>query len=305
VRTPSLEIGRIALASREVKERRRSARLRFGDSGAKLLILVLGSTMAGVWMIVPRPVPPTEPPSLTLDGSRVRAVVEQDRRRAAAVPRSEAVLTLERLIGAQNLAEVGPGEPAGAFDARRRSLHRAAARVHEDHGDGALDAMRARDTIALGDALEGGMDPQERRAHLGSFPRMMDRYGLRVGARSVAPPFVVRTLFKARWNALIGLEPTVGFEPVERLAYWGWLALHAEGAPLALREGALDGYAAAGGGRLEEARAALALRAGRLAPAAQWMVQAHRSEGGPRLRNHSLWLLAEAGRSVDSDSSIP
>lgn len=260
-------------------------------SGAKLLAVILACGCAGIWLSLPRPVPPYEPPSLTLDGAAVQRVLATDRRGAGDAPRGEAVFALEALIREQGRAELGPGETPTAFQGRRAALERTAARVTREHGPNALAALRARATERLPQALAGGLEEDERDALLGTFPRMLERYDLVVNGERLAPPFVVRTLFKARWNGIVGLDLTAGLAPVERRAYWGWLALHAASAPIAMRQGALDAYAAAGGSRVAEARAVLSYREGDVERAAHWMGRAHAQHGGLRLRNHALATL--------------
>ncbi|MFW6051419.1 MAG: hypothetical protein ACODAU_09605 [Myxococcota bacterium] len=260
-------------------------------AGAKLLLLIAASGTAGTWMALPQAVPPREPPSLVVDRGATARVIDADRRLAAEAPRSEAVLALRRLVTEQGAAEVGPGEPAGSVDRRRAALRRAADRILRDHGVRALLATRAAAVERLGPALSGREDDEARAGLLGSFPRMLDRYALRVRGARIAPFFVVRTLFKARWNALVGRSLTWELVPVERLAYFGWLALHAHGADPALRLDALERFAAEGGARVDEARAVLALAAGRRVEAARAMEDALAAHGGLRLRNHALALL--------------
>ncbi|MFW6085963.1 MAG: hypothetical protein ACODAG_02065 [Myxococcota bacterium] len=242
-------------------------------------------------MVVPRAVPPSEPPSLTLDRKAVAAVLAADRRAASQAPKSEAVLGLERLLAAQGRAEVGPGESPRAFQERQAALSEAADRVRRTHGDGALPALRARATGRLAAASAGTLEPKARDGLLGSFPKMLERYGLVVGGERIAPFFVERTLFKARWNTLVHRPPTDGFARAEARAYWGWLALHAGGADVQMRVAALDHYEAADGTRVNEARAVLAHRAGRSTEAARWLDRAVSRHGGLRLRNHALALL--------------
>jgi hypothetical protein len=254
--------------------------------------LVILPALTTAWWILPRAVPVVEPPSLTLDRTEARRVRERDRSLAEAAPRSEATRALERLIREQNLAEVGAGEPAGTFDARRLELARAVERVRADHGVDGLEALRAVAAEGVDRALDGGMASGEQDALLGSFPRVGARYGLWHDGHRLAPRFVVRTLFKARWNALVGLEPTEKLAPAEELAYWGWLALHAPVADVTRREEALVRYGALGSKGVHEAQAWMAHRAGRPAEAARWMALAHEANGGVRLRNHTLWLMA-------------
>jgi hypothetical protein len=297
------------LGQNEVKERRASRRTSFGDAGVRLLVLVAVPAMAAVWMVMPRPVRPVEPPSLVLAGEEVAEVTARDETPPEPAPESEAVRLLLRLVREQNLAEVGTGEPPGTLRRRQATVRQAVVDVVREHGAWAIDALRSAAVRELWPAMAGSVkesaEQEEIDAILGSFPRMVRRYGLWVNGHRVAPRFVVRTLFKARWNALLGLETTEGFAPVERQAYWGWLALHAGGADPALRLDALTRYAEVGGARTEEARAVLLLEAGHTAEAAAHMTRAHEAGGGLRLRNHALWLLAEAGGAVDTGGAIP
>jgi hypothetical protein len=275
----------------EVKERPRP-RWRIEPPTAALLVLVMLSALTTAWLMLPRAVPMVEPPSLTLERTEARRVHDHDRSLAEAAPRSEATKALERLIREQNLAEVGPGEPAGTFDARRQEVARAVERVRADHGADGLEALRAVAVEGLDRTMDGGVALGEQDALLGSFPRVGARYGLWHDGYRVAPRFVVRTLFKARWNALVGLAPTERLAPAEELAYWGWLALHAPVADVSRREEALRRYGALGGKGVHEAQAWMAHRAGRPAEAARWMALAQEASGGVRLRNHTLWLMA-------------
>lgn len=279
------------MGTREVKEHTVGRGRHLSPSGGKLVLFVLASGLAGISMSMPRPVVPDEPPSLTLDRHDTSRVLAHDRMLASRVPKSEAVLSLMQLVADQGTAEAGPGEAPGSFEARMAKLHAAVARVRRDDGNRALAAMRAHAAERLRPALDGEMTASERDALIGSFPEMLERYGLVVEGETVAPPFVVRTLFKARWNALVGLPPTSGLWRVERRAYWGWLALHASNANPDMRLDALTRYARSGGTRIDEARAVLEYRAGRVAEAAELMARAARERGGLRLRNEALALL--------------
>jgi hypothetical protein len=125
-------------------------------------------------------------------------------------------------------------------------------------------------------------------AVLGDFVSMMRRYGLARGDRQVAPRFVVRVTLKARWNALHGRELTEGLSPIERQAYWGWLAVRGEGAPAELRLRGLERYAQAGGARAAEIRGVLLYDEGRLDEAHDAFEEAYAASPTFRLRNHLL-----------------
>jgi hypothetical protein len=104
----------------------------------------------------------------------------------------------------------------------------------------------------------------------------------------VAPRFVIRTMYKARWNVIVGLEPTLFFKPIELLSHFGWLALHADNAPISLRLNALQQYAQAGGQRVAEATGVLQFLAGNYREAVRFLAVAYQRESSWRLRNYLL-----------------
>lgn len=273
---------------REVKMSTVGRRLHLSPSGGKLWMLVLASGFAGLWMALPRPVPPEEPPSLMLDRPSIRKVLASDAQLARHVPQSEAALDVRRLMAAEGRAETGPGEEAEAVERRRAELESAVKRLERQDGPRALAAMRAYAAGRLAAALRGDRAAEDRDALLGGFPKMLERYTLVVKGRTIAPFFVIRTLFKARWNAVVGSPLTEGFAPIEQRAYWGWLALHAGNADPELRLQALDRYARVGGRHIAEAQAVLAYRAGHLPEAAEWLARALREDPNRRLRNEAM-----------------
>jgi hypothetical protein len=100
----------------------------------------------------------------------------------------------------------------------------------------------------------------------------------------VAPFFVIRSLFLARWNAIMGLELTDGMSPVERKAYWGWLAIEAESAPGNLSADALAELQEVAPELAQEARAHQAYLEGFPAEAAA----RYETLEGLRARNYAL-----------------
>ena len=266
----------------------RAPSYRFGPLAALVAVLVAPALLLFAWSR-PAPAPPLEMPPLVLETSEVAAQIAADERAAERAPRGEAADERRRLYLESNTAELEAGDPPGRARARRQALVAALARAAPT--DEARAAVRAGDLARLEPALRGELSAGDRAAELGGFLDTMQRYGLARGRRQIAPRFVVRTLFKARWNAMHGRELTEGFSPVELRAYHGWLALRAEGAPLDLRLAALDAYAASGG-RALEARAVLLYEAGRLEEAREAFLAAYERAPTFRLRNHALASLA-------------
>ncbi|MEM6958645.1 MAG: hypothetical protein AAF645_23380, partial [Myxococcota bacterium] len=238
------------------------------------------------------------PPRLWLDVDAVAAVLDADAR-AAEASLDEAAEALWTLYEAQGRAEAGEGESEDDFAQRRRDLRTAVAAVEasarDSNSDGAADGttlreLRGRVSHGLGPALAGERSDEE--AFLGTFPRMLERYGH-------PPSFVARTLFVARFNGIVDRPLTEGMSDVELQAYWGWLVFGAEDAPMPQRLSALTPYEDAGG-EASEARAWLALRAGDALRAARLYGAAAEASGSLRLRNYALACEARAAAAPPS-----
>lgn len=234
---------------------------------------------------LPQAVMPHAAPSLRFDPSELRAARSANAAAADSADGWETDSPLWPLYEAQGLAEIGEGESEEEFEARAHSIQTAVAQVRREGGDDALAALRAQVVEGLDGALRGHRDDEG--AFLGTFPRMLERYGaLRDGER-VAPEIVLRTLFAARFNGIMGLELTEGFSNVELQAYWGWLALGAQDAPQELRAQALDAYIEAGGVDGDEALGWFAFEAGDYTNAARFYARGG-DAGNLRLRNHAV-----------------
>lgn len=255
-------------------------------SGTRLIVAAMAAACCAVLLALPQAVFPREGPGLALDPGAVREVLRREEQlEPVAGPEVE---RLAELYGAQGRAETSEGEPREEFEARVRALAEAVEALRARAGDEALAALRAQALRELEPALAGELDPSEEEAFLGSFPRMLERYGAMKDGRLVAPFFVARTLFKARWNSIHRLPLTDGFAPIELQAYHGWLALHAHDAPAAQRLAALEAYAEAGGAGVAEARAYFAALAGRPAEAVVRYGELWEEHGDLRARNHAL-----------------
>lgn len=240
----------------------------------------------------PQPAPPREVPPLALRPSAVAEQIRLDEAAAAAEPESEHTELRRDVYTETNTAEIEANDYPPTVEDRRRRLHAAVAAAVEAHGQEVIAEMRAADVQRMERALRGELGPNATTAELGAFIRMMERYAMASGGRQLAPRFVVRTAFKARWNAMHGREATEGFSDVELRAHWGWLALQAQSAPMAMRLEALEHYAQAGGPRAGEARGVLLYQAGRTEEAAEAFRAAHAARPSFRMRNHAIFASA-------------
>lgn len=256
-------------------------------SGARLVVTVVAGACAALVLVMPRPVPSRELPPLVLTGPAVDEVLARDA--AAVAPSGELAERVRRLVDEQGRAEVGEGEPTDVYEARLRDLRAAAAELARTEGEEALDALRAEATGDLSRALAGELAREREEAVLGSFPRMLERYGATREGEVVAPSFVVRVLFAARFDAIVRGNPTARLSPVEQRAYWGWLALAERPVPAPLRERALAEYARVGGWGSVEAAAIAANEAGRTSDATQRFGELA-ATGNLRWRNAALAL---------------
>lgn len=255
-------------------------------SGARLILGATAAGCVGVLLSIPQAVVPREGPGLWLDAGAIRDVVSAEDA-ADAPDESEATQRLLELFGDQGVAEAGEGESREEFAAREREIMTTLASLMADD-EAATEGLRAQAMRRLEPALAGELSGEEEQRVLGTFPRMLERYGAAVNGAVLAPDFVVRTLYKARWNAIHRRELTEGFAPVELQAYWGWLVFHAHGAPLARRVEGLARYEAADGEGGDEARAYLAFLNGESARASADYAALHEKSGSLRARNHAL-----------------
>lgn len=257
-------------------------------------LVVLAAACAGLLFAQPRPVVPQELPSLLLPADEVRRVIEHDRVIAARVPASPEIERVEALLRAHGRAQAAFFEDQQSHDRRRASL-RAACTILARSGPDVVAALRARWVERLEDALALRLSAEEVPEVLGAFALTLERGGVTEDGVIVGPHFVVRTLYKAQWNASCGFAPASGLAPVERVAYHGWQAFHVPALSAASRLAALDAYAAAGGRHADEAQAVVLLGAGDAVGATGTMQAAYAAEGSIRLRNHVLALQVVAG----------
>jgi hypothetical protein len=264
-----------------------AARGRGAATAVLVLVLVAPAALLWTWSR-PRAAPPSQMPALALPPAQVRAQIEADRAAADAAPDDRLEETRREIYTEANEAELEASDPPARALRRQRRLEDSLEALAEAHGPDAVAAVQAADLARAERAMRGALPEVRRPGELGGFVDMLRRWGMVEGERQVAPRFVVRTAFKARWNAMYGREPTEGMSEVERRAHWGWLALRAEAAPLAARLEGLERYAEAGGERVAEARGVLLYEEGLGERARDAFEAAHAARPSFRLRNHAL-----------------
>jgi hypothetical protein len=250
-----------------------------------LLLLVLAVACAALLFVQERATAPRELPSLTLPAAAVQQVLRADAHAARTAPSSPRARALEALLIEHGRLEAQGLEEVQRYQDRRRALAQGYRELVAQSGPTAALRLREKAVLELEAALGLRLSDARGKAVLGSFAAVLAREGASRDGDIVAPHFVVRTLYKARWNILHGLTRDHAFTAVEKRAYYGWQALHAERISIKQRIEALHAYGLAGGEDLEEALGVLLLRQGDSTQAVRALEHAHRAHGGLRLRN--------------------
>lgn len=256
-----------------------------------------------LWLAaMPRPLPPDELPALQLSQDAIDEVLRNDARDEKHAPRTARALELERLFLEHGEAEDSASEDSATFVQRKHALATAYAALVQQAGEPAALALRARELAKLEAALGGRLPEEQLKGVMGAFANLLDHFSVTRNGEEQAPHFVVRTFYKGRWNVSMGLAPDFGFAKIEKLAYHGWLALHADKAPDDRRLQALDVYASVAGAeqaaRIAEARGVLLFRARQFVAAGNALQDAYEKTGNIRLRNYVL--AAQLASGVDS-----
>ena len=193
------------------------------ESGLKLICWVAAAALAGATLAIPQAVDPWEMPSLVLDREATSDAIRFDQSLAADAPESPEAQTVRSLFLAHGRAEANRPYPLREYDRRQAAIHHAIQALLAKGGPSALAAMRAR---AVEDFVQVFYDvtPEERSAEdlaiLGGFSEIVGRYGLVRGNTVIAPELTVRTLYKARWNAIHRQPFTDGFSSA---AVYRWI----------------------------------------------------------------------------------
>ncbi|MEM7433762.1 MAG: hypothetical protein AAF436_01330 [Myxococcota bacterium] len=265
------------------------------DSGVTLIAWTLAGALLGAVLAIPQPVAPWEMPSLVLDRRAVAASVRRSEELSSKLSEGDDVDRLQGLFVDHGLAEIDPPYTRADYDTRQAEIHRALEALDRRGGPDAFTALRARAVVGFMEAFpdpsrspEGDLET----GTLGGFGEILDRYGAVANGVLVAPPMTVRAMYKARWNLIHRTEATDGFSRIEEQAYWGWLALHGWGVPVAERIDALKRYEDAGGRNAPEAAALFDLLERRPGRAARLLETLYERAGQLRLRNLALGALA-------------
>lgn len=228
-------------------------------------------------------------PELQLDATEVAEVMASDAHLERQLQPDPEATALDRLLLQLGEVERGIEEPAEHFNARRKAMRDGVLRLAERQGHRAPAALRARALARVESAMAGTLPEAEIPAVMGTFSNQLQRHRLMVGGRILAPHFVVRTLYKARWNLAHGLPNDHAMLPVEARALHGWMGLHATELSTDARLAALKRYDELGGEHALEAQGVLLYQAGDYALAALALQRAHDQHPGHlRIRNHAI-----------------
>jgi hypothetical protein len=267
------------------------------ESGLKLLCWILAVGLIVATLAVPQPVNPWEMPSLVLDRAAVSDAIRFERALAAEAPDSEEARALRSLFLDHGRAEANPPYSIDDYNRRQIAIHHATRALAERHGPSALGMLRAHAVEEATEAFcDGDHEPEseEEVALVGGFTEVARSYQLVRDGEVIAPELTIRSLYKARWNA-IHRQPLVdGFSAIELQSYWGWLAFHGWGKPLEERRDALVAFKKAGGNGAYEAAALFELLADRPERAATGLQALYEERGELRFRNLGLGALHAA-----------
>jgi hypothetical protein len=258
-------------------------------SGATLILTSVATSCVAILLAMPKPVEPVELPALVVPRAATDTAREADRSLAAALPTGAAVTRVRRLLDETARGETRR-EAFGSASRRRTQMDAAVGVLLHEKGASALRAIRARATLDALSALEHELPERVRR--LGRFMESLTQYGAYRDGTRLAPWPVVRVMFFARVNAMLGRLPTDGMTTDDQRMYWGWLALHATSAPIDLRMRALTHYGDLGGKNAAEAAGVMLYRLGEIREASRAFEILHAQNGSLRARNHALAGLA-------------
>lgn len=258
---------------------------RVSNALGTLLLFLVVVACAGILLVLPRGAPLRETPPLVLHAAPVREALSATAKAAQRAPRTPAAVEVDRLWLELSRAEREGAEPMPARRARRNAARAAFLQVVKESGEPGALALRAAAVERLDAALELKLDPKLSRDVMGDFALMLEKENCARGGELIAPRFVVRILYMARWNIAHELAPDFAFQAIERRAYYGWQALHAQHLPVEQRMRALIQYRRYGGTRADEAAVNLLQRSGQTELANAALAEAYRSSPTLRLRN--------------------
>jgi hypothetical protein len=267
------------------------------ESGLKLIVWLVATSLVGAMLAIPQPVDPWEMPSLVLDRAAASDAIRLDETLANEMADTAEARALRSLFLDHGRSEANPPYERVEFDRRQAAIHHATKALVDTQGSPAFEAMRASAVEEFVRVFgDGSHEPQDdyEVGVLGGVREVLRQYGAVHEGVVVAPPLTTRVFYKARWNSIHRRPFVEGFAQVELQAYWGWLALHGWGKPLEEREDALVAFRDAGGFGTQEAAALFDLLGGRPDRASKSLEKLYVASGELRLRNLTLGALHAA-----------
>lgn len=253
--------------------------------------VVAFATACGIVLVnMPRAVEPARLPPLVLPRALVRDMLAKDRAEAGRAQAGAELDELYELYLGEGHAELAGQQGLLTTGARRQRMAILAPRLFEKLGAEGVRALRARAVerfmLARVSELE---DKREAEGLVGTFPNILERYGLtRPDGSLRAPEVSVRALYKARWNMIHELPTRAFFDNAEKRAYEGFVALHAAQVPATERAASARVYYDLHGKRSGEALAVWLYQGRRLREAHLLLEKAAADEGALRARNMLL-----------------
>lgn len=263
------------------------------------MLLVLGPSCILLLIAQPRALIGGALPVLELDEAAVAQVIVADRARAAPIPLLPAEIEIEALYALDVIGQLEIDEAVESFEKRRRELKARLIAIASSAGPDATLALRARALRRVEQALAGELPESEIEGVMGAFANQLRRHRVLREGRIVAPHFVVRTFYKARWNNVHGLSMDDGLLPIERRALHGWLGLNGRELSANARLKALKIYADLGGPNALQAQGILLVQSGDFHLATTTLSAVQKLGGGLRVANYLLGARVSAGLSGD------
>jgi hypothetical protein len=274
-----------------------------------MLVVTLACSI--VVVLAPRPVQPSQLPSLRLPRDRVQSELLRDRElraRARSFVREPDVVRVLSLYGDEGRAELANNLDMALLANNRQELSSSGDRLFTRLGVERTRALMAWLTERALSALAKGADDQEARGLLGGFPSLLVRLGYVHGPEAAhpkpavqtvhaaprvlvdAPELAVRTLYKARFNLIFERALDRDLTPTEQMAYEGFNALHASGMEPERRARAAQAFFRVGGHDGAEVAAIWMFQGGAHEPALSLLRSEYARTGALRLRNMALYV---------------
>ena len=268
-------------------------------------LFLLANVSALLLGFVPRSVAPGQPPSLRLSEPEVRAQIAADRQAAKGASNEPFALEVDAVFLKHGEAEQELVDELGRYKKRLEVLADGHGRLLETIGADGIVAQRARAVERFEAAIALRLPEEQVRGVMGSLPLQLAKAHMTRDGEITAPHFVLRTMYKARWNVLHGRKPEEHMSAIEQRAYGGWLGLHADAAPSVKRLEALEAYASSDPGDAAEATGVVLFKVGRFEEAALAFEQVHAERSNLRARNWAKLSRVMAKRMRDRAPTPP